>query len=370
MTIPENHEVRLRGAWQGRISGCMLGKAVELFSMREGHASLTEYLNAVNALPLRDYIPYDSAHASRHIFKPSCKSQMTSSLPDDDINYSVLALMALEAHGVHLTTTDIARQWLKYLPLASTFTAERAAYKTLLEHGHEWFPEGHDLGFEIAQCADNPYNEWIGAQIRADVYGWVCPGNPKLAVYLAEQDAALSHRAEGIYGAVFVAALGALLGGDRPLPAAVDEALAYIPSTSRCTQAVKMAQQLSDQIDGGDKIRDFFGDMSVVHTVNNLGLLAWALLRYENDFDAAIGEVVAAGFGYRLQWRHGGRAVGITGQAYTRTLGAALAGTGWTLAGRYGPVAFAKFGPSHNGCDATFCGPNGALKKARHKLTG
>ena len=295
MTIPENHEVRLRGAWQGRISGCMLGKAVELFSMRQGHASLTEYLNAVNALPLRDYIPYDSAHASRHIFKPSCKSQMTSSLPDDDINYSVLALMALEAHGVHLTTTDIARQWLKYLPLASTFTAERAAYKTLLEHGHEWFPEGHDLGFEITQCADNPYNEWIGAQIRADVYGWVCPGNPKLAVYLAEQDAALSHRAEGIYGAVFVAALGALLGGDRPLPAAVDQALAYIPSTSRCTQAVKMAQQLSDQIDGGDKIRDFFGDMSVVHTVNNLGLLAWALLRYENDFDAAIGEVVAAG---------------------------------------------------------------------------
>lgn len=33
----------------------------------------------------------------------------------------------------------------------------------------------------------------------------------------------------------------------------------------------------------------------MVHTVNNLGLVVWALLRHSDDFDAAIGDVVTTG---------------------------------------------------------------------------
>ena len=39
-------ETRLRGAWQGRVSGCMFGKAVEAFSMTQGREKLTEGLVA------------------------------------------------------------------------------------------------------------------------------------------------------------------------------------------------------------------------------------------------------------------------------------------------------------------------------------
>ena len=48
---------RIRGAWRGRISGCQLGKAVELLSMRGGPDALTAYLERTGALPLRDYVP-------------------------------------------------------------------------------------------------------------------------------------------------------------------------------------------------------------------------------------------------------------------------------------------------------------------------
>ena len=56
--VMEDLDVRLRRAWEGRISGCMLGKAVERFSMRQGQAALAGYLASVDALPLRDYIPF------------------------------------------------------------------------------------------------------------------------------------------------------------------------------------------------------------------------------------------------------------------------------------------------------------------------
>ena len=294
---------RIRAAWQGRISGCMLGKAVELFSMREGPQALNDYLRATNSLPLRDYIPYNPELASKHIDKNCCAEYLTHSRPDDDINYTTLALLMLEKFGKDLTTIDVARSWMKFLPVASTYTAERAAYKTLLSNAHEWFPEGKDPGFDLALCADNDYNDWIGAQIRADVYGWVCPGNPALAVKLATADAQLSHDGDGVYGAVLVAALGSLIPefcatdstSDKTLEQALDQALTYVPEDSECARAAHFASQLTAEPNGPELIRERYKDLSVVHTVNNLALVIWALLRHRDDFSAAIGDVVSAG---------------------------------------------------------------------------
>lgn len=187
---PDPLATRIRNAWLGRISGCQLGKPVELLSMLEGFDAVERYLAGVGALPLRDYVPLGEHPAVRAEAR-SCRDHLTRAEPDDDINYTYLGLHLLEQHGPDLTTEDVARAWLKLLPAASTFTAERAAYATLLSRMDEWFPEGADVGFDLLECADNPYNDWIGAQIRADLYGWVCPGNAPLAAELARRDAAL-----------------------------------------------------------------------------------------------------------------------------------------------------------------------------------
>ena len=47
---------RVRAAWEGRISGCLLGKPVEILSMQEGRASLEKYLKKADSFPLRDYV--------------------------------------------------------------------------------------------------------------------------------------------------------------------------------------------------------------------------------------------------------------------------------------------------------------------------
>ena len=293
-TLNEINE-RVRRAWQGRISGCQLGKPVELLSMQKGAEALHDYLEETRALPLRDYVPYRPDTLVAQHGAGSCRDRIERSEPDDDINYTFLALLMLEEHGAELQTEDIARAWLKRLPLGSVFTAERAAYKTLLARGSEWFVEGAPLGFDLAECADNPFNEWIGAQIRADLYGWVCPGRPALAAELAARDARLSHRDDGVHGAAFVAALGAAIPAATSLESAIETAAAQIPADSGAAEAVRLGRAQVDAADGGHRLREHYAGMSPVHTLNNLALVVWALLRHRNDYGAAIGEVVTAG---------------------------------------------------------------------------
>jgi ADP-ribosylglycohydrolase len=288
-------ESRIRRAWQGRISGCMLGKPIEVFSMQRGTEAVQDYLDRVSALPLRDYIPLDESVSLINSMAACCRGHLTRSEPDDDVHYSVLALMMLEAHGRDLTTRDVALTWLRHLPVASTFTAERAAYRIMLERGEEWFPERGDPGFDLTECSDNPYNDWIGAQIRTDVYGWVTPGNPELARTLAVADAGLSHRGDGVLGAVFVAVAGSLIPDADSLLDAIDQTLGFIDEGSGARAAIEMGIQHAGNPDGGRIIREHYEGMSPVHTLNNLALVVWALLSHPDDFDAAIGDVVAEG---------------------------------------------------------------------------
>jgi ADP-ribosylglycohydrolase len=226
----------------------------------------------------------------------SCKETITRSEPDDDINYTVLALVLMEERGRDLSTADVARAWLRLLPGGATFTAERAAYRTLLERADVGFSFGLPPGFDLAECADNEWCEWIGAQIRADLYGWVCPGRPALAADLARRDAALSHRGEGVHGAAFVAALGAAIPAFESLSEAIDAARAEIPDGSGAAEAIAFGRSLVGRRDAVDRLHERYSALSPVHTLNNLALVVWGLLAGEEDYSAAVGDAVAAGW--------------------------------------------------------------------------
>ena len=163
---------RLRNAWLGRISGCLLGKPLELESLHNGPEAVQAYLAQVDSLPLRDYVPLGDNVNVGH-FQACCRGHITRSEPDDDINCTILALAVLEACGGRMQTEDVARAWLRLLPGGATFTAERHAYAELLNRCSDGFAFGEPVGFDLEVCSDNPCSDWIGAQIRADMYGWV-----------------------------------------------------------------------------------------------------------------------------------------------------------------------------------------------------
>jgi hypothetical protein len=56
----------IRAAWEGRISGCALGKPVEVLSFQQRRASLEAYLRQSNALPMRDYVPLVEETGEQH----------------------------------------------------------------------------------------------------------------------------------------------------------------------------------------------------------------------------------------------------------------------------------------------------------------
>jgi len=304
----------VRNAWAGRISGCQLGKPVELLSMRQGREELLSYLRNADALPLRDYVPLVPGTLVEKVGRGSCRGEFSRSEPDDDINYTVLALVLLEQHGLSLSTDDVARAWLTLLPAGATWTAERAAYQTLLERAPDAFAVGAPPGFDVRECAENEYNDWIGAQIRADLYGWVCPGRTGLAADLARRDAALSHIGDGVHGAAFVAAAGAAIPAASSLDEAIAAATEEVPENTNAWEAIHFARSLVGVPDAVEQIHRRYSDLSPVHTVNNLAIVVWALLTHDDDYSAAVGEAVTAGWDTDCNGATVGGLWGLTGR--------------------------------------------------------
>ena len=234
------NEERIKAAWEGRISGCLLGKPVEMISMREGPQGLANFLEKSGSLPLRDYVNYMDHELLRGANKRCCAGMMDKAEVDDDITYLVLALMMMEQHGLDLSTDDVARSWINLLPVGATFTAERDSYLKLIEKSNLAYQFGGPRDFTFEEINDGEYNDWIGAQIRIDMYGWLLPGKPKLAADLARKDAILSHRACAVEASAYIAALCALVPVSSSRVEAVNNALELIEKDSEAYEAVEI----------------------------------------------------------------------------------------------------------------------------------
>ena len=285
---------RIRGAWLGRAVGCLLGKPVEGLS----RAAIREILQATGRWPLADWFTargLPEAVAARH---PWNRARRTTSLAenidgmpeDDDLNYTMLALALMEERGRAFTTDDVADRWLKDLPGLRVFTAERAVYRNLLD------------AIEPVDAARvrNPYREWIGAQIRTDLYGWVCPGDPHVAAELAWRDARLSHVRNGVYGAMFVAAMAAAACVASDVETVIAAGLSVVPPRSRLARSVGLAVDLARRGVADEKAIDQLyaahDGLHWVHVLNNAAVVALALAASGHDFSRAITAAVSAGW--------------------------------------------------------------------------
>ena len=217
---------------------------------------------------------------------------------DDDLNFTMLGVALLERCGTGFDALDVAKIWLDYLPPGRIFTAERVAFRNLLE---AYLPP------ETA-TRRNPFREWIGARLRVDAYGWAAPGDPVAAARMAWEDARLSHTANGVYAAMFMAAAhaaslgGVVRGGVRRRRALgrsgrepARRGAADRPRARRCAPGRRSVDELYAR----------YGDYHWVHAINNTALVAAALYAFDGDFSGAICARRPGRLGHRHERRRG-----------------------------------------------------------------
>ena len=281
---------RILGAWQGRVAGCLLGKLCEGWPREK----IRDYLTRADAYPLNNYFPYVEFLAEEFDVNPVYRTAGTRGnicrmMWDDDTDYTILGLHILEKCGTDFTSEDVGATWLLSIPYHLTYTAERVAYRNLVE----------ELKTPDTASYRNPYREWIGAQIRADAWGYAVPGLSELAAEFAFRDAAVSHVKNGIYGEMFFVVIVAGVLVSSSLGTAIEAGLAEIPARSRLAEAVHFVLKLRKRTDSWqtahERIVERYGHYNRVHTINNAALVLLGLLWGEGDFERTITIAVMAG---------------------------------------------------------------------------
>jgi ADP-ribosylglycohydrolase len=284
---------KIHGGWLGRCAGCLLGKPVEGLAKEQ----VEEWLRAGDAYPLEDYFPPLtglSEDAPEWLRKRSARLAVLSGhidhmARDDDTDYTILGLHILENYGPDFTAVNVGESWLSLLPYRRVYTAERVAYRNLVN------------GLEPPETATymNPYREWIGAQIRADMWGYVTPGMPVKGAELAYRDARLSHVKNGIYGEMFVAGMISAAFAEDDIEKIIDIGLSVIPEKCRLAEAARdvvvWSKESDDWRDTWNRISEKYGHYHRVHTINNAAIVLMGLLHGGGDFGKSIAISVMGG---------------------------------------------------------------------------
>lgn len=292
---------RVHGGLLGRICGCMLGKPVEGHDRR----SIRVHAEATGRWPIADYFlrPDPEQYARIEGVKPDKMPKPTDlrfyageidgAVIDDDINYTVIGHALVRKCGADFRPLDVAEYWVTHLPLRVTCTAERLAYRNV---AMGILPPG-------SATYRNPCREWIGADIRADFYGYANPGNPSRAAEWAYRDATVSHVKNGVYGSMWVAAMlaAAFVIDDRRR--VIEAGLAEIPARCRLAEAVRHVLDLHEEggsweraVDEVHACWDEFTHHGWCHTISNAQIMVAALMWGDDDYGQTICKAVMPGF--------------------------------------------------------------------------
>lgn len=281
---------RIEAAWGARVAGCVLGKP---FEFDPTLAELRDVLQLAGEWPLTDYVTTATNGRLRQPQPqwPECVREQIRHVPeDDDLGYTALATVLLERHGRDFTHDDLRRLWLLNLPIAATFGPERTA---LLAAGLASL-----TGSDPAVGTLNPADEHCGALIRADAYGYACPGDPVAAARLAHRDATLTHRRTGVYAAMWVAAAVAVALVADEWEDVAETAARVVPQRSRLRtvldQSLAEVRAADDWLDAYHRIHGRYAMYSHCRIVQEIGTLL-STLRFARGATDGIGMQVCQG---------------------------------------------------------------------------
>ncbi len=208
---------------------------------------------------------------------------------DDDANGPVYFIRALldKLPDTTLTPKDMGSAWLEYTRDGKGMfwwggegiSAEHTAYRNL-KRGIPPPQSG-----SMAQNGE-VLSQQIGGQIFVDSWGFVCPGQPRLAADYAIAASTVSHDGEALHGAAFIAGCIAAAFTAPSVDAIMDAGLALIPADSLYAQVVTAVRHFHQaQPESWRACMEYLLDQwgynrypGACHVIPNAGVCALALL--------------------------------------------------------------------------------------------
>lgn len=248
-----------KAAWLSQLIGAAMGTQVEGYTSENLYKAFGE---------IKDYIREPNTY-------------------NDDITFELSFFEAFKEKGYNITSKDIALQWVGLIPCG--WSAEEFALRNIKSGVLP--PESGTY--------NNPFNEWIGAQMRGAICGMVAPGNPKLAAKLAWYDGEVSHANNGILGEVFNAVMISLAYVKDDVKDIVKSAIDIIPKDSEYYSVVKFAldkcQEHDNFKDALKECEEKYIKYNWIHTYPNACVEIIALWYGEGDYDKTLHIVTMSG---------------------------------------------------------------------------
>ncbi|MBO4216991.1 MAG: ADP-ribosylglycohydrolase family protein, partial [Clostridia bacterium] len=264
---------RIYSGWLGKVIGVRLGSPTEGMwynRIKETYGEITDYV--------ADYDLYAA---------------------DDDTNGPMFFLRGLSdgGNGRNMTARDVGNALLNYAPYEHGFfwwggygiSTEHTAYLNL----RAGVPAGRSGSAELNGTT---VAEQIGGQIFIDTWGLVAPGDPDLAVRLAEKAASVTHGGNGVYGGIFVAACVSCAFAEKDVKKLIEKGLSYIPADCEYARVVKAVMNYHGEHPDDWRgcytfVRDNFGYDKYpgnCHIIPNAAVVVLSLLYGEGDFSRSV----------------------------------------------------------------------------------
>jgi len=255
----ETFKDQIKAAWMSQLIGAAMGTMVEGYTSKNLYEAFGD---------VKDYVREPNTY-------------------NDDITFEIAFLDAFKDKGYDVTSKDIALSWIGLIPVG--WSAEELAIRNIRS------------GMMPPESAkwNNPFNEWIGAQMRGAICGMVAPGNPKLAADLAWRDGEVSHINNGILGEVFNAVMTSLAFVNSDVKDVVKSAISMIPADSEYYSVISFAYDCCMKYDDWhDALADCekkYIKYNWIHAYPNACCEIIALMYGEGDYEKTLNIITMCG---------------------------------------------------------------------------
>lgn len=244
----ETYRDKVLGAWQGKSAGVTLGAGLR-----------------------GQMVP------GRYNFYSPVPGQPAAS---PAIDFSLVWLTALEEAGPEITPEDLAVAWLEHLDYAHD------------EFGYAALNLRRGLPPPASGAHSNWFRHATGGMMRADFWAVVAPGTPQVAAAYAYHDAKIDHSEDGVWAAMFYAALASAAFFLNDPFSLLTIGLAMIPRTCRTARAVKTAlaaaQRGAGWMEARESVQHEVGHRNFTDSPQNAGFFTIGLLYGQGQFGPSL----------------------------------------------------------------------------------